>query len=468
MNKSCSTSTMLYGIDEHPPVGLQLSLAFQHVFAMFGATILTPILINAAAGATVVPIPLAICTSGLGTLVYQLCTKGKSPVYLGSSFAFITPVALAYQAGGIASAMTGLAAVALIYLIFAWAVHRVGTAWIDHLLPPVVIGPMIMIIGLNLSSSAISQIGLNAGADINFRNLIAAAVTLGSAIFFMACAKGLLRVIPFLLAIAIGYVVSIPLGLVDFTPVQEAAWFSLPHFTIMFYDYMPDFSAVIQLAPIALVTIPEHIGDHKALSTIVGKDLLKSPGLSRTLLGDGLATLLAVMLGSTANTSYGENTSVVGITRVASVCVLRLAAFFAIGISCIGKVTALISTIPNPVLGGISILLYGFIGLNGAKVWIEHHLDFGFARNVIIASVMLVLGLGGAVLPISIGSFAVSFSGMSLAAIFGVILNLILPVSQDEVMQQYEYAQDQRRLEALHADPELLAKIDQQIDDPAD
>ena len=372
--------------------------------------------------------PVAILTSGLGTLIYQFCTKRRSPVYLGSSFAFIAPVAAAHAAHGFDGAMTGILAVSIIYVVAAALVMRIGTAWIDRLLPPVVTGPMIMIIGLSLAGSAVSQIGINAGATFDVRNLFVATITLVSAIAFMVGFRkildGFLNVVPFLAAIIVGYFVACCLRLVDFTPVREAAWIQIPKIRILGLHYHLDFRAVLTVAPLALATLSEHIGDHKALSSIVEQDLLQEPGLGRTLLGDGIATGAAALLGGPANTTYGENTAIIGMTHVASVNVITLAAVFAIILSCIGKFTAAISTIPNAVLGGVSILLYGFIALNGAKEWVKNQIDFNVPRNVAISATMLVLGLGGAV--ISVG-FGITFSGMSLAAIVGVIMNQLIP-----------------------------------------
>ena len=248
----------------------------------------------------------------------------------------------------------------------------------------------------------------------------------------MVKGKGFIKIVPFLIGIITGYIASICLGLVDFTPVLEAAFFSMPEFMIPFVNYTPNFSALLTIAPIALVTIAEHIGDHTALSTIIGKDLLKEPGLDKTLLGDGIATFVAGLLGGPANTTYGENTSVVGMTKVASVWVIGLAAIIAICLGFLGKFTALVSTIPNAVLGGVSLLLYGFISVNGLKVLIENQIDFGKSKNIVVASTMLVLGLGGAAISIVSGDLSVTISGMSLAAIIGILLNLFLPADNNE------------------------------------
>jgi len=415
---------MTIDINEKPPIWKWIILALQHVFAMFGATILVPILVNGAAGSEVLTIPVALVTSGIGTLIYILCTKGKSPVYLGSSFAFITPLATGAVLAGVGGAMTGGMLVGLIYVIVALIIAIVGKDWLQKILPPIVIGPMIMIIGLGLASSAVSSIGIAAGTEaISIKGVIVALFTFIVTGLVMLKGKGFFKVVPFLIGIASGYILSCILGLVDFTPVLEAAFFSIPNFVVPFISYTPTFAAALTIAPIALVTIAEHIGDHTALSTIIGKDLIKEPGLNRTLLGDGLATFVASVLGGPPNTTYGENTSVVGMTKVASVWVIGLAAIFAILLGFLGKFTALISTIPNPVLGGVSLLLYGFIAVNGLKVLIENRVDFSKSRNVIIASSMLVLGLGGAALTFG----TVTVSGMSLAAVVGVLLNLLLP-----------------------------------------
>ena len=426
------TKKLLLDVNEKPTIAKWIILAIQHVFAMFGATILVPIMVNTAAGETVLTIPVALVTSGIGTLIYILCTKGRSPVYLGSSFAFIAPLAAAYVKGGISGAMVGVMAVGLVYVIFATIIHFIGKKWIDKLLPPVVIGPMIMIIGLSLAPSAISQVGLGTGTQIDWRCIAVALITFLTTAVVMVRGKGFLKIIPFLVGIVVGYVSAICFGLVDFAPVLEAGFFSMPSFIVPFLNYTPNFSALLTIVPISLVTIAEHIGDHTALSTIIGKNLLKDPGLDRTLLGDGLATFVAGFLGGPANTTYGENTSVVGMTKVASVWVIGLAAIIAICLGFLGKFTALVSTIPDAVLGGVSLLLYGFISVNGLKVLIENKIDFGKSKNIVVASTMLVLGLGGAAISIVHGDLSVTISGMSLAAIIGILLNLLLPDEKED------------------------------------
>ncbi len=425
-------SNLILDVNEKPSIGKWIILALQHVFAMFGATILVPILVNSAAGAEVLTIPVTLVASGIGTLIYILCTKGKSPVYLGSSFAFIAPITATYLKGGISGAMTGIMVVGLIYVIFAIIIKLIGKNWLDKLLPPVVIGPMIMIIGLGLAPSAISQIGLSSGAALEWQPIVVALVAFLTTAIVAVAAKGFLKVIPFLIGIVAGYLAGVAVGIVDFTPITEAAIVGVPNFLIPFVSYTPNFSAILTIAPIALVTIAEHIGDHTALSAIMNRDLLKDPGLDRTLLGDGIATFVAGAIGGPANTTYGENTSVVGMTKVASVWVIGLAAVIAIVLGFFTKFTALISTIPNAVLGGVSLLLYGFISVNGLKVLIQNQVDFNNTKNVIVASAMLVLGLGGATISIVSGDLAVTISGMSLAAIVGIILNLCLPTEKSE------------------------------------
>ena len=427
MEETSKSSKLILDVNEKPKIMQWIILALQHVFAMFGATILVPILVNSTAGETVLTIPVALVTSGIGTLIYILCTKAKSPVYLGSSFAFIAPIAIGYAKGGISGAMTGIMIVGLIYVLFSILIKIIGKNWINKLLPHVVIGPMIMIIGLGLAPNAISQIGLASDSVADWKGIAVALITFLTTAIVMVRGKGFLKIIPFLIGIIVGYISAVCFGLVDFQPVLDASFFSMPDFKIPFVHYTPSLAAALTIAPVALVTIAEHIGDHTALSAIIGKDLLKDPGLDRTLLGDGIATFVAGLLGGPANTTYGENTSVVGMTKIASVWVIGLAAIFAICLGFLGKFTALVGTIPNCVLGGVSLLLYGFIAVNGLKVLIENQIDFGKNKNVIIASSMLVLGLGGAILSFNYGDFSLSFSGMSLAAIVGIILNLALP-----------------------------------------
>lgn len=421
--KQESTVDLLLDVDQRPSAGKGILLSFQHVFAMFGATILVPLILG-------MPVSVALFASGVGTLIYMISTGFKVPVYLGSSFAFITAMSLAMKemGGDVSAAQTGVILTGLVYVLVAASVRFAGTKWIDKLLPPIIIGPMIIVIGLGLAGSAVTNAGLV--ADGNWKNALVAVVTFLIAAFINTKGKGFLRIIPFLFAIIGGYLFALTLGLVDFTPVLKANWFEIPGFYLpfntggAFKEYNLYFGPeTIAILPIAIVTISEHIGDHTVLGQICGRQFLKEPGLHRTLLGDGIATSVSAFLGGPANTTYGENTGVIGMTRIASVSVIRNAALIAIALSFLGKFTALISTIPNAVLGGMSILLYGVIASNGLKVLIKERVDFAQMRNLIIASAMLVLGLGGAILKLG----PVTLSGTALSAMTGIILNLILP-----------------------------------------
>lgn len=411
-------------VGDVPTPGKWIILALQHVAAMFGATILVPILVNSMAGSEVLTIPVALFTSGIGTIIYIICTNSKSPVYLGSSFAFITPMAVCFASSSKGGVFTGIMAVGLAYMLVALFIKIIGSNWLQKVLPPIIVGPMIMIIGLGLAPSAVSQMGLVGESSVSIKSIIVILVTFLTTSLVALKGKGFLKLIPFIIGIASGYIVSILFGMIDFTPIKGAPFISMPKFVLPFASYKIDFSSLFTILPVALVTISEHIGDHTVLSEIIGKNLLKDPGLHKTLLGDGLATFVAGALGGPANTTYGENTSVVGMTKVASVKVITLAAIFAIIISFLGKLTALFTTIPDIVLGSISLLLYGFISVNGLLVIVKNRLDFSKTRNVIICASMLVFGLGGAV--IKVGELF-SITGMSLAAVVGILLNLFLP-----------------------------------------
>ena len=423
MELQTSKVNLLLDVDQNPPFAKGLLLSLQHVFAMFGATILVPLILG-------MPVSVALFASGLGTLIYMVATQFKVPVYLGSSFAFISAMAFAMKQmnGDVSAAQSGVVLVGLVYVVVAFVVKLIGTKWIDRLLPPIVIGPMIMVIGLGLANSAVTNAGFI--KDGTVQQITVAIVTFLITAFINTKAKGFLKIIPFLFGIIGGYIVAVLFGLVDFTPVLEADWIAIPQLYLPFstngffkeyhWYFGPETWAIL---PVAVVTIAEHIGDHTVLSQICGRQFLKTPGLHRTLIGDGVATAVSAFMGGPANTTYGENTGVVGMTRIASVSVIRNAALFAIGLSFLGKFTALISTIPNAVLGGMAILLYGVIASNGLKVLIEKQVDFREVRNLIIASSMLVLGLGGAILELG----PVTLSGTALCALAGVILNLVLP-----------------------------------------
>ena len=423
MELQTSKVNLLLDVDQNPPFAKGLLLSLQHVFAMFGATILVPLILG-------MPVSVALFASGLGTLIYMVATQFKVPVYLGSSFAFISAMAFAMKQmnGDVSAAQSGVVLVGLVYVVVALAVKLIGTKWIDRLLPPIVIGPMIMVIGLGLANSAVTNAGFI--KDGTIQQISVAVITFLITAFINTKAKGFLKIIPFLFGIIGGYIAAVVFGLVDFTPVLKADWIAIPQLYLPFstngffkeyhWYFGPETWAIL---PVAVVTIAEHIGDHTVLSQICDRQFLKNPGLHRTLIGDGIATSVSAFMGGPANTTYGENTGVVGMTRIASVSVIRNAALFAIGLSFLGKFTALISTIPNAVLGGMSIMLYGVIASNGLKVLIEKQVDFREVRNLIIASSMLVLGLGGAILELG----PVTLSGTALCALAGVILNLVLP-----------------------------------------
>lgn len=417
------------GIDEKPKnKGTWLILSFQHIFAMFGATVLVPIL-------TGMDIGVALVASGIGTLIYIACTKAKSPVYLGSSFAYIgTIAAVSAQTGGFESAYMGLIVVGIIYAIVARIIKFTGSEWLKKMLPPVVVGPMIIIIGLSLAPTAVQETGLR-GIEIlleqgKYAGVTGAAwkvplvafITFASVVLVSIKAKGFFQIIPFLVAIVIGYLSALFLGLIDVSSIFTGySFFQIPNFTF-FGTYKLDFSAVVVFAPLALVTIAEHIGDHLVLSEITGRDLFKEPGMSRTIMGDGIATLVSACIGGPANTTYGENTGVIAMSGVGSVWVIGLAAIIAIVLGFLGYIQAIIASIPWAVIGGMTVILYGLIAANGVKVLIKDKTDLGDMKNLVTVSTMLVVGLGGASL--SLG--AVSLSGMSLAAIFGIVINAAL------------------------------------------
>ena len=420
---------MILDVNEKPKPTQWILLSFQHVFAMFGATILVPVL-------TGFPISVALFASGIGTIIYSCITRFQVPVYLGSSFAYISAVqiAVAAMSGDVSAAQTGLILIGLVYVVVSILVRFIGKDWIDKLLPPIVIGPMIAVIGLGLAANAVGNAGFVTGGD--WKVMLTAVFTFILTALISTKAKGFFKIIPFLCGILGGYVFALALGIVDFAPLQEVLqsgrFLSLPEFILPiaipgFKSYHLYFGPeTFAILPVALVTISEHIGDHTVLGKICGRNFLKEPGLDKTLMGDGIATSISALLGGPANTTYGENTGVIGMTKVSSVYVTVGAACIAIVLSCVPIVSAFISTIPNAVLGGMSIILYGVIASNGLRVLIDNQVDFGQQRNLIIASAMLVIGLGGAVLPLG---KLVTLSGTALSATVGIVLNLILPRS---------------------------------------
>lgn len=433
---------LLLEAHQRPKTGKWILLSLQHVFAMFGATVLVPLLTGLNVGVTLI-------ASGVGTLIYIASTKGKVPVYLGSSFAYIaailaSAVSAANKAGVgtfasieevtaaiasgtlsfnqvYASAFVGLMIVGLIYCLVALAIRFAGSAWLKKLLPPVVVGPMIIIIGLGLAPVAIGSAGLSGGAG--WQAPLVALITFSVVVAIAIFGKGFVKVVPFLIAVLVGYVAAVIFGIVDLESAFSGARFlQLPAFTLV-GTYAIDWSAALMFAPLAFVTIAEHIGDHTVLSEICDKDFITDPGLDKTLLGDGIATFVAGAIGGPANTTYGENTGVVAMTRVGSVWVTGLAAVIAVLLGFFGWIQAFILSIPWPVIGGMTIVLYGLIAGNGVKVLIKSKLNLGNMKNLIVVATMLVIGLGGAAINLA----AVNLTGMSLAAVVGILLNLILP-----------------------------------------
>jgi len=392
---------------DYLPFHQLLILGIQHTFTMFGATVLVPLL-------TGLDVGVALFTAGIGTLWFHLVTKRKVPVFLGSSFAFIAPVALVVKQYGIPAAQGGIIVAGLLYCVMAAFVYFLGPSFIEKLLPPVITGPIIMVIGLTLAPVAIGSAS---------KNWIIAFIVLLTAIIINIYAKGFIKLVPVIISLIVGYIVSAIAGIINFEPVLQAPWIAVPKFTWPVFNA----SAIGLIAPVAVATMVEHVGDVLAVSATVEEDFIKDPGLHRTMIGDGIGTSLAGLFGGPANTTYSENTGVLALTRVWKPEVMRIAACMAILLSFIQKVGAAIRTIPEPVIGGISIVLFGMIASIGVRTVVENQVDFKLPRNLIIASVILVLGIGGAV--INIGSF--KMGGMGLAALVGIILNQILPRSEE-------------------------------------
>ncbi|MEK4228666.1 solute carrier family 23 protein [Solibacillus sp. FSL H8-0538] len=419
-------SKAVLDINDKPSSGQLITLSFQHMFAMFGSTILVPQLVGLSPA-------IALLTSGIATIMFLLITQFKVPAYLGSSFAFIAPILIATggvdQATGAninpGNAMIGAMAVGIVYGIVSLLIWKTGYKWLMRLLPPIVVAPVIIVIGLGLSGTAVGM-AMNVNGEYSFLHFSAALVTLFSAIIFTVYFKNILSAMPILMGLIIGYIYSCIIGIVDFSAVKEASFFAMPEFLIPGVDYEINITLKILLAmvPIVIVTISEHIGHQLVLGKVVNRNYIKDPGLHRSIFADGLGTFVSALLGGPPKTTYGENIGVLAITRVYSVYVILGAAVIAIIVSFFGQAMALISTIPTAVLGGISILLFGIIASSGLRMLVENNVDFGNNRNMVIASVILVVGIGGAALRFS-ESFAIE--GMALAAIIGVILNLVLP-----------------------------------------
>jgi len=415
---------------DRPNLGRWIPLSFQHVFAMFGATILVPIL-------TGLNPETALFTAGTGTLIYILCTGAKVPAFLGSSFAFIPPL-IAISAGyGIPAALGGAVAAGLFYCLVAIIIRFAGTNWLDNVLPPVVIGSVIIVIGLNLAPVAMNMVmykDTNNPETYSLVYLSIAAVTLGVTVIANMFLKGFFNTIPILIGLVSGYMFTLIMGfifpayaIIDFQIIKNAKWFSLPSFSIPSFHFVPVLTFII----VSLATICEHLGDTLVTSKIVGQDFYKNPGLHRTLTGDGLATAWAAFWGGPPNTTYGENIGVMAITRVYSVWVIGGAAVIAVFLSFFNKFSAIIRTIPSPVLGGISMLLFGIIASSGLRTIVENGVDYKDKRNLTITSVILVTGMGGGRLAFNItGDVNFELAGVAFATVLGIILNLIFPASK--------------------------------------
>lgn len=406
-------------VEEKLPLLQTLPLSFQHLFAMFGATVLVPIIFK------VNPATILLM-NGIGTLLYIFICKGRIPAYLGSSFAFISPVIVVLEKYGYGSALGGFIVVGLIFTLVALLISVVGTKWIDVVFPPAAMGAIVAVIGLELAPVAAQMAGL-VSPDPSLTNwqpdpkaITVSLFTLAVTILGSIMLRGFLAIIPILLGVVAGYTLSLFMGLVKTDMVAGAGWFAAPQF------YAPEFNlaAIAIIAPAALVVIAEHIGHLFVTSNIVGRDLAKSPGLSRSLLGNGLSTMLSGFVGSTPNTTYGENIGVMAITKVYSVWVIGGAAIAAIVLSFIGKLSAAIQSIPTPVMGGVSLLLFGVIAASGIRMLLEARVDYSKPRNLILTSVVLIIGISGA--HIEMG--AVSLRGMGLATVVAILLALTFKI----------------------------------------
>ena len=396
-------------VDEKVPLPMLLPLSIQHVFAMFGASVLVPILFQIDPG-------IVLFMNGFGTLLFIFLTKGKAPAYLGSSFAFLAPAGGVIAAQGFEYAQGGFVVVGLLGCLLAFLVWKFGTAWIDVILPPAAMGPVVALIGLELAGNTITP--GKTGADLTSGPHIAVfAVTLGVAVFGSVLFRKFFAVIPLLIAMICGYLTAVALGLVDFTPLAEAKLFTLPQFHLAKFDL----NAILTIAPVILVIATEHIGHQVVTGKIVGRDLIKDPGLHRSLLGDNLSTAISGFVGSVPTTTYGENIGVMAVTGVYSVQVIAGAAVISLLMAFVGPLAAFISTIPGDVIGGITFLLYGMIGTSGLRILVDKKVDYGKNRNLILTSVVFVAGLSG--LTLTFGS--VSITGMTLAAVTAVIISLI-------------------------------------------
>jgi uracil permease len=418
------------GPQDRPGLGYWIPLSIQHVFAMFGATILVPILtgLNPAT---------ALFTAGTGTLIYILCTGARVPAFLGSSFAFIPPLIGITASHGLSYALGGAMVAGLFYCLVGLIIRFAGTGWLDKALPPVVIGSVIVVIGLNLAPTAMGMAMNDGGGNYSLICLSIAALTLGVTVAANIFLKGFFSTIPILIGLVAGYLFTLIMGaffpayaLINFQVVKDAPWFGLPAFQVPAFSFVPILTFVI----VSLATICEHLGDTLVTSKVVGQDFYKNPGLHRTLTGDGLATTWAAFWGGPPNTTYGENIGVMAITKVYSVWVIGGAAVIAVILSLLRKFGALIQTIPTPVLGGISMLLFGIIASSGLRTIVESGVDYKDKRNLTISSVIFVIGIGGGKLAFNITQdLRFELAGVALATVVGIVLNLLFPPSRGTI-----------------------------------
>ncbi|MGN0332938.1 MAG: uracil permease [Lachnospiraceae bacterium] len=399
-------------VEDKVPAKLLIPLSIQHMFAMFGASVLVPFLFGISPA-------IVLFMNGVGTLLFIAITKGKAPAYLGSSFAFLAPAGIVISEMGYQYALGGFVVVGFCGCILALIIYKFGSDWIDIVLPPAAMGPVVALIGLELSGSAASNAGL-LDEVIDPKNVIVFVVTLGVAIFGNIMFRGFLSVIPILIAVIAGYIAALACGMVDFTEVAKASLFAIPNFQTPKFNM----EAILIILPVLLVIASEHIGHQVVTSKIVGRDLLKDPGLHRSLLGDNLSTMISGMIGSVPTTTYGENIGVMAVTKVYSVRVIAGAAVLSIICSFVGKLSMLIQTIPGPVIGGISFLLYGMIGASGIRILVDSQVDYGQSRNLILTSVIFVTGLSG--IAVKLGN--VQLKGMVLACVVGMVMSLIFYV----------------------------------------
>ncbi|WP_425380337.1 uracil-xanthine permease family protein [Spiroplasma endosymbiont of Stenodema calcarata] len=436
---------LLLGPHDRPKNALQWSiLSLQHVFAMFGSTVLVPLIINQTAGVEVMNISMALFCSGVGTLIYIAMTAAKVPMYLGSSFAYMGAMGSCYPLYGNA-VFIAIMMVGVIYIAFGVLVYFIGNKFLERLLPAVIVGPLIIIIGMSVAPSAINNAGFNPTAwKESYSHWIGIAIAiftfLVTAIIALKC-KGFIKVVPVIIGVVAGYLLCVILHFAIGTEyhildtskiVDPSQWQWYPSFKKIWDLKATNIGpAILAISPLAIIAIAEHIGDHISMGQMTGKNFVKDPGMHRTLVADGVSIIFDGLIGGPANTTYGENASVVGMTRIASVWVTGLAALFAIALSFIAPVNQLVQMLPGPVMGGISMIMFGLIATNGIRVLINNQIDYTNMKNVFVTSIMLVLGLGGAIFNFNIGSGNLQFTGVALAAFVGIFLNLLLPDHQN-------------------------------------